>query len=318
MNYAPVIIPTLNRYEHFKNCLESLEACVGSDFTDVYVALDYPPSEKYVEGWKKIDIYLHEKEKDNNFHSLTVYRRETNYFFSGRGNWQTAVKDATINVDRYIFSEDDNIFSPNFLEYINKGLEKYKNDSSILAICGYSHPYPIKYSDNNYFMQNVDFSAWGYGIWKDRIAKSNDTCNKAYFRKKLHSLNNVLKLKKHGLNRLLYTIQWAYGNKVLPINDNTFSIYMVLENMNVVMPTITKVRNMGWDGTGVHCQEGKSLEKVHTKRIIDNKDQFDFIGDGMNYYDENMQIFVENSYARKTVLSFTIELLHGIIKRLHL
>lgn len=154
MIYAPVIIPTLNRYEHFKNCLESLEACLGAEFTDVYVALDYPPSEKYVEGWKKIDIYLHEKEKGNNFHSLTVYRRETNYFFSGKGNWQTAVKDATINVDRYIFSEDDNIFSPNFLEFINKGLEKYKNDSSVLAICGYSHPYPIKYSDNNYFMQN--------------------------------------------------------------------------------------------------------------------------------------------------------------------
>lgn len=315
MIYAPVIIPTLNRFEHFKNCLESLEACVGAEFTDVYVALDYPPSEKYVEGWKKIDIYLHEKEKGNNFHSLTVYRRETNYFFSGKGNWQTAVKDATINVDRYIFSEDDNIFSPNFLEFINKGLEKYKNDSSVLAICGYSHPYPIKYSDNNYFMQNVDFSAWGYGIWKDRIVKSDNACNKAYFRKKLHSLNNLNKLKKHGLNRLLYAIQCAYGNKVIPDNDNTLSIYMVLESMNVVMPTITKVRNMGWDGTGVHCQEGKSLENIHTKRIIDDEDQFDFIGDGMNYYDENMQVFVENSYARCSYLRFFKSLIKILIKR---
>ena len=73
MIYAPVIIPTLNRYEHFKNCLESLEACVGADFTDVYVALDYPPSEKYVEGWKKIDIYLHKKEKDNKCKRLRIY-----------------------------------------------------------------------------------------------------------------------------------------------------------------------------------------------------------------------------------------------------
>ena len=258
---------------------------------------------------------MHEKEKGNNFHSLTVYRRETNYFFSGKGNWQTAIKDATINVDRYIFSEDDNIFSPNFLEFINKGLEKYKNDSSVLAICGYSHPYPIKYSDNNYFMQNVDFSAWGYGIWKDRIVKSDNACNKAYFRKKLHSLNNLNKLKKHGLNRLLYAIQCAYGNKVIPDTDNTLSIYMVLESMNVVMPTITKVRNMGWDGTGVHCQEGKSLEKVHTKRIIDNKDQFDFIGDGMNYYDENMQVFVKNSYARCSYLRFIMSLIKILIKR---
>ena len=53
MIFAPVIIPTLNRYEHFRKCLESLEACTGAEKTDVYVALDFPPSEKYVEGWKK-------------------------------------------------------------------------------------------------------------------------------------------------------------------------------------------------------------------------------------------------------------------------
>ena len=59
--YAPVWIPTLNRFEHFKRCLESLERCTGADKTDVYVGLDYPPSDKYVEGWKKIDAYLAEK-----------------------------------------------------------------------------------------------------------------------------------------------------------------------------------------------------------------------------------------------------------------
>ncbi len=48
--YAPVLIPTLNRYEHFKRCLESLELCTGADKTDVYVGLDFPPSEKYHKG----------------------------------------------------------------------------------------------------------------------------------------------------------------------------------------------------------------------------------------------------------------------------
>lgn len=41
--YAPVVIPTLNRYDHFKACLESLEKCK----TDVYVVLDFSPSEEY-------------------------------------------------------------------------------------------------------------------------------------------------------------------------------------------------------------------------------------------------------------------------------
>ena len=42
-NYAPVIIPTLSRFEHFKRCWESLENCTGADKTEVFVALDYPP-----------------------------------------------------------------------------------------------------------------------------------------------------------------------------------------------------------------------------------------------------------------------------------
>lgn len=32
-NYAPVIIPTLCRYEKFRNCIETLSKCTGADKT---------------------------------------------------------------------------------------------------------------------------------------------------------------------------------------------------------------------------------------------------------------------------------------------
>ena len=63
--YAPVVIPTLNRYKHFKACLESLEKCKYADKTNVYVSLDFPPSDKYKEGWLKISEYLSEGGKSN-------------------------------------------------------------------------------------------------------------------------------------------------------------------------------------------------------------------------------------------------------------
>ena len=52
--YSPIIIPTLNRFTHFKNCVESLAACTNADKTELIIGLDYPPSEKYVDGWIKI------------------------------------------------------------------------------------------------------------------------------------------------------------------------------------------------------------------------------------------------------------------------
>ena len=41
-NLAPVIIPTLCRYDHFKRLMESLNKCTWADKTDVYIGLDYP------------------------------------------------------------------------------------------------------------------------------------------------------------------------------------------------------------------------------------------------------------------------------------
>ena len=314
MIYAPVIIPTLNRYEHFKQCLESLENCTGADCTDVYVALDYPPSEKYVDGWKKVDSYLHEKEQDNKFKSLIVYRRRENYFFSGKGNATAAINDLPAGVDRYIFSEDDNVFSPNFLEFINKGLEKFNNDPSVLAICGYSHPYKIKYKDNNYFMQSVDFSAWGYGIWRKRRKACYIASDKSYLRDKLKKWGNIRTLKEHGLNRLLYTIGCAFSKGEISNNDNTLSIYMALENMNVVMPVFTKVRNIGWDGSGINCIKEGNVANSHTKRIIDDDKHFEYLGDGMYEYENNRKIFVDSSYARCSYMQFFIGLTTGFIR----
>ena len=100
--YAPVIIPTLNRFDHFKRCLESLEKCTGAEHTDVYVALDYPPSEKYIDGWKKIGAYLVEKEKNNSFANLCVTRRERNYGVGHENsNGAVMLREVEQKYDRY-------------------------------------------------------------------------------------------------------------------------------------------------------------------------------------------------------------------------
>lgn len=39
----------------------------------------------------------------------------------------------------YIYTEDDNVFSKNFLCYMNLCLEKYKEDDKILTVSGYSY-----------------------------------------------------------------------------------------------------------------------------------------------------------------------------------
>lgn len=306
MIYAPVIIPTLNRFNHFHNCLESLEACTGAEHTDVYVALDYPPSDKYVEGWKKIDSYLHKKEQNNHFKSLTVYRRTENYFFSGKGNSKTAINDLPKSVDRYIYTEDDNLFSPNFLEYINKGLEKYKNDPSVLAICGYCHPYKFKFADNNYFFHQTDFSAWGYGVWieKNNLARTEILQNHIF--RRTFSWKNLKKVSKTGENHIFSYIYCSMqpSMRTARYTDTQLSSYMVIKNMFVVMPAISKVRNMGWDASGTSFMKNGvpkdklDIAKRHAHQQIDEMSTFEYEGNPMSFVTENNRIAVLESDGR--------------------
>lgn len=57
-NYAPVIIPTLCRYEKFRNYIETLSKCTGADKTTVIIGLDYPLNQTHIAGYQEIKKYL--------------------------------------------------------------------------------------------------------------------------------------------------------------------------------------------------------------------------------------------------------------------
>ena len=324
MKAAPVIIGTLNRFEHFHDCLESLEKCTMADETDVYVALDYPPSEKYVEGWKKIDAYLKEKESDNHFHKLIVYRRKQNCGVGGpSSNFALLHAEMRKNFEYYIISEDDNVFSPNFLKYMNVCLEKYKDDDKVFAVCGYSQPYPFKTDGCNCFFHRTDLSCWGYGLWSSKIQKDMDEIRNGYFENNF-SLRNVLKVKRHGLNRLYQYLSYVFRDKsrYFWIIDCAMTCYVILSNKCVVVPAVSKVRNMGWDESGNSFKNPKVLKafgnipEIHKKQVIDNEAHFEFFGDPTLHMEENDSIAAKYSEGRMSGCQFTIAVVKFVIKKI--
>lgn len=290
-NYAPVIIPTLNRFEHFQKCLESLEACTGSNRTEVYVGLDYPPSEKYIEGWKRIDDYLKQKEQSNKFLKFTVFRRTENCGVGNKNsNASLLINYVLKNNDKFIFSEDDNVFSVNFLEYINKGLCLFKDNKEILGICGYRHHYPLLSGDSTYIKQNVLFSAWGYGMWADRyeIVKSIGY-------KDLRQLlkSNFFRLFKCAPRIAIGVFNYTRKDWDMWKTDNFLGFYMCMNNMFVINPAKSCVRNIGMDGSGQSAKKA-SLEftEKHSLQEIDNNDHFDYKGTGEDFFNQNRKALI--------------------------
>lgn len=249
MTIYPIIIPTLNRYDHFKECVESLSKNTHADKTELIIGLDYPPNEKYEQGWNAIKEYI---PKINGFGKVTVFQHREN--LGPAKNTQTLSKYALSKYDAYICTEDDNVFSPCFLDYINKGLDRYKNDYTILAISGYMQP--VNFGDipnGGTVMRLKSYPAWGIGIWK-RSRIEIDTVMPDHYMKYVCSHRKfLLKMRTH-LRSLYQLIFWTKNNPSLNRKcDFTIECYQIINNKYTIVPINSLVRNMGYDGTGENC-----------------------------------------------------------------
>jgi len=281
--YAPVIIPTLCRYEKFVNCLESLEKCTGAKYTDVYIALDFPNSESARAGWIKIIDYLDNKTQNHNFNKLTIWKREVNYGVDHQnGNAIVAISDLCKIYDRYILTEDDNEFSPNFLEFLNKGLEKFKDDKRICEISAYNYPliFPEMYKNNFYISKNG--SPWGIGGWANREEEIRKYADLEVLKELLKNDKKLKKLKSDRPTAIGSIINMLKTRKLY--YDTVKGCYATFEDKYWILPTISKVKNTGDDGSGAHSKsKNRQVIDYHNKLEIDNTSTFDFTDDIFTY-----------------------------------
>lgn len=165
MIYAPVIIPTLCRYDHFVRCVESLRKNPWAMYTDVYIGLDYPTKDSHREGYERIKEYVQQDFIE--FKQFSVFVREKNY--GAYANIMDLIAYCCERYDRYICMEDDIECSPNFLEYMDLALEKYERDESVIAVTGYKAPIDLVYSQgSSAIKQQLQANTWGIGRWKDK------------------------------------------------------------------------------------------------------------------------------------------------------
>ena len=280
MQCAPVLIVTLNRYEHLKRCIDSLRKNKLACYTDLYIGFDYPPDQKYEKGYHQVKKYL--GGGIDGFHDVIIMEHSSN-----RGVYRN-VLDLRAAVykkyDRYIITEDDNEFSPNYLEYMNKGLEKYEKDDDVLAISGYCYPIESSSFKGNVFKCGTYFAAYGYGIWKQKEEEMRKCLNMSFFcglyRNSAYMKDLACQSRNQYANMvkgmLKYTSELISGNE-LREDDLAYGLYMVASGKKMVYPVISKARNWGYDGTGVNCGEinFKQQKTVNHRNFLFEKQSID-------------------------------------------
>lgn len=300
IKYAPVLIPTLNRHNHFSNCVKSLAQCIHADKTDLIIALDFPTKESHWDGYRKI---LEISKNIVGFKSVKIIKREKN--FGPISNFFESITEVFKEYDNLIFTEDDNLFSTDFLNFVNEGLTLYRDRKDIFSISGYQYPVdmPKSYSQDIYVW--TGFSAWGVGIWKDRWENAYISQEKALsdIKNMFQNYSNVFRLNKIANHYVPELIHMAEKKRLFA--DGYFSMYQFLKNQYSVFPIISRVRNMGHDGSGVNCGI-KELDVYSDQDIyVDEKKSYSLPPEIKK---ENIiySVFYNNFKRKKTALVKTI------------
>lgn len=151
--------------------------------------------------------------------------------------------------DAFIVIEDDCVPDRNFINYMVQSLTRFEKDKNVYTICGYTYPEVSVPPDEYDVYFHGRFTCWGWGTWKDRWAQYD-----------LHP--SVL---HKGLEDPVISCRIATWARDLPRmslerlqgKNEGWDVYwgaIIIQNKGLcVTPYESLIKNIGFDGTGVHC-----------------------------------------------------------------
>jgi len=208
-NLAPIAIFAYNRIDYLKILIKSLKKNALSSNSIVYFFVD---SWKNSHDKEKVLEVINFIKKINGFKKIIITIRNKNYGLAN--NIISGINFVLRNNKKIIVLEDDLELSKNYLNYVNRGLDIYKNNKTVASIHGWS--FPISSQKNIpefFFLRGAD--CWGWGTWKRAWKKFNP-----------NGKDLLNKIKKHNLKKKFNF-------------NNTFNYYKMLEDQ-------TKQKNNSW------------------------------------------------------------------------
>jgi hypothetical protein len=244
MNTAPILLFTYKRLDTLKQTVAALEKNDMAASSDLFIFSDAAKNEEDKAVVAQVRAYL---KTIAGFRSIQIIEREKNLglarsIISGT-SWVLST------YDRVIVVEDDLITTPNFLAFMNGGLERYKGETSVFSIAGFSFnlkPPKLHYEYDAYFLNRA--WPWGWATWKDRWNDIDWEVRSYASFKKNKRLRKAFSAGGSDLNKMLreqmegkidsWAIRWTY---------HQFCIGGI-----TLFPVYSKVYNAGFDKFATH------------------------------------------------------------------
>jgi putative methyltransferase (TIGR04325 family) len=258
---APITLFVYNRPDHTKKTVEALRQNFLAKESDLFIFSDGPKGDADINSVQEVRQYL---KTIDGFKSVNIEQKAENH---GLSNSIIAGVTKIVNeFEKIIVLEDDLVTSKYFLQYMNDGLEFYKNEEKVISIHGYI--FPIKERlDHNFFIKGAD--CWGWATWKRGWGLFNADGQDLLKQLKDKKLTREFDFD----NSYPYTkmLEDQINGKV-----NSWAIRWCasafLKNKLTLYPKHSLVQNIGLDGGGVHCSKTDKFDITlgQNRIFIDN------------------------------------------------
>lgn len=245
--YAPIVLFVYNRPEHTRLTMEALQKNTLAKDSELFIYSDAAKSKNDEIKVEEVREYI---KKISGFKQVVIIERKRNF-----GLANSIIDGVTKIVNEYgkiIVLEDDLVTSPYFLNFMNKGLELYKDDPKVASIHGYV--YPIDNLPETFFIKGAD--CWGWATWSDKWSVFEPSGQK------LLDKIRKLKLEKEMDFNGSYGYVEMLKSQIIGKN-NSWAIRWYasafLKDMLTLYPGKSYVQNIGFDSQATHCKSKTNI-----------------------------------------------------------
>ena len=257
---APIVLFTYNRAVHSQKVLDALSLNPEAKDSVLFIYCDGEKAGETAKNKMKIEETRLVAKNETRFKEIYVIEQSLN-----KGLADSIIDGVTEIVNKYgkiIVLEDDIQTSPGFLKYMNDALKVYEDVEKVMHISGYMFPVHEKMSET-FFIQPT--SCWGWGTW-----------SRAWLKFEKNPKKQIDLIAYKGWNK--FTINGsnpAYRNHLeMNLNGilNTWAIFwyasVYLNDGVSLHPYPSLVQNIGFDGSGVHCDREEDLKNPYINREL--------------------------------------------------
>ena len=271
---APILVSVYHRLDCLKRCVESLLRNPEAKDSEIWIVSDAAAKPEHdmlirqvrqyilsIRGFQAVHPVFHEKNQGAGFSVLPT---------------MNALLD---NYGKIIQMEDDVVAAPDYLRYLNEGLEFYKDDKRVHMICAFKYPFklPRSYKHDIYFLEQA--SPWGNATWRDR--QTDDLYVRRDRYGELQKSNPALFEQLLHDNPKFMAILKADSDGRLNAWDVRQEYELLLQHKVCVFPRVSRSQNWGFDPRSDHCV---GLQGVAIPRLADSRakrvlfESFDVVG----------------------------------------